>query len=208
MAEQRGMFITLEGPEGGGKSTQIPAVRAYLQAAGKSVVVSREPGGTPLSEQIRSLLLDKSNERMSDDTEMLLMFAARAEHIKQVIEPALASGQWVVCDRFTDATYAYQGGGRGLADERIQTIETWVQGTLRPDLVLILDLPVELGLQRAGTRGEADRFEQEKVEFFSRVRDKYLERAHRWPDTYRMIDASQPVDQVREGILSILEAVV
>lgn len=202
MTEHRGKFITLEGPEGGGKSTHIPAVREFLIAQGKSVVVSREPGGTPLAEQIRALLLDKTIQQMSDDTEMLLMFAARAEHIEQVIEPALARGDWVVCDRFTDATYAYQGGGRGIADERIQTIETWVQSALRPDLVLVLDLEIELGLKRAGTRGEADRFELEREEFFTRVRQKYLERASRWPERYRVIDASREIGRVRDDVLS------
>ncbi len=202
MAGQRGKFITLEGPEGGGKSTHAPAIREFLISKGKSVVVSREPGGTPLAEQIRVLLLDKTIERMSGDAEILLMFAARAEHIEQVIEPALTRGDWVVCDRFTDATYAYQGGGRGIADQRIQTLETWVQSELRPDLVLILDLEVKLGLERAGARGEADRFELEKEAFFNRVRQKYLERARMWPERYRVIDASREVGRVRDDVLA------
>ena len=166
------------------------------------MVVSREPGGTPLAERIRALLLDNTIKRMSDDTEMLLMFAARAEHIEQVIEPALARGDWVVCDRFTDATYAYQGGGRGIPDQHIQVIETWVQSGLRPDLVLVLDLEIELGLERAGARGEADRFEREQETFFTRVRQKYLERANRWPDRYQVIDASRELERVQDDILS------
>ena len=208
MSAPRGKFIALEGPEGGGKSTHIPSIREFLMAAGKSVVVSREPGGTPLAERIRALLLDNTIKRMSDDTEMLLMFAARAEHIEQVIEPALARGDWVVCDRFTDATYAYQGGGRGIPDQRIQVIETWVQSELRPDLVLVLDLEVELGLERAGARGEADRFEREQETFFSRVRQKYLERANRWPDRYQVIDASRELERVQGDILSRVQSLL
>ena len=204
MADQRGKFITVEGPEGAGMASLVPHIRTYLEAAGKGVVVSREPGGTPLSESIRNLLLDKTIKDMGDDTELLLMFAARAEHIRQMIEPALARGQWVVCDRFTDATYAYQGAGRGLPDERIQAIETWVQGRLRPDLILILDLPVVLGLQRAYARGETDRFEQEDETFFSRVRQKYLDRARCAPQRYRVIDASQSIESVRESITASL----
>ena len=208
ITQRRGRFITLEGPEGGGKSTHIPAIRAFLASAGKSVVVSREPGGTPLGERIRAILLDKSIEQMSNDTEVLLMFAARAQHIEQVIEPALARGDWVVCDRFTDATYAYQGAGRGLPDERINTIESWVQRSLRPDLVVILDLPVNVGLKRASARGDTDRFESEEVEFFTRVRQKYLDRARVLPDRYQVIDASQSIQRVRTDILSKVGALL
>ena len=145
-----GRFITLEGGEGVGKSSNLEFIRRHLEAAGKAVIVTREPGGTPLGEQVRGLLLDHRHNGMSADAELLLMFAARAEHLAQVIRPALAAGRWVLCDRFTDATYAYQGGGRGIATERIAVLETWVQGDLRPDLTLLLDAPVAVGMARAG----------------------------------------------------------
>jgi len=208
MANQRGKFITVEGPEGGGKSTQIVHLRRFLESTGKCVVSTREPGGTPLSESIRALLLDKTIDSMGTDTELLMMFAARAEHIRQVIEPALRGGQWVVCDRFTDATYAYQGGGRGLPDERIESIESWVQGQLRPDMTLILDLPVSVGLQRAVARGEVDRFELEDEQFFHRVRKKYLERARSAPQRYRIIDASRSLEQVRESVIASITLLI
>ncbi len=165
----RGLFITLEGGEGAGKSTSLAFVRDYLEQAGWRVVVTREPGGTPLGEKIRELLLH-GREYMDVDTELLLMFAARAEHLARVIRPALADGVCVVCDRFTDATYAYQGGGRGVPEARIRILEDWVQQGLRPNLTLLLDIPVEQGLGRAGQRSAPDRFEREKIDFFERVR--------------------------------------
>lgn len=197
-------FITLEGPEGGGKSTNLGFIRDWLQQRGIDVVSTREPGGTRLGESVRELLLNTSSE-MTADTELLLMFAARAEHIAQLIEPALARGQWVVSDRFTDASYAYQGGGRGIADERIAQIEDWVQGPLRPQLTLVLDLPDNIGGQRVNQRGARDRFEQEQSAFFTRVRQSYLQRAATDPQRYTIIDASQPLDRVQRQIAGILE---
>lgn len=196
----RGKFITIEGSEGAGKSTALRTIEELLAANGVDAVLTREPGGTPLGEAIRTLLLDKNNTLMCEDTELLLMFSARAQHLAQVIKPALNKGQWVLCDRFTDATYAYQGGGRGVDIHRIEQLELWVQGTLRPDLVLLLDLPVKVGLERAGQRGQPDRFEVERIDFFERVRDVYLERAHRYPGKYRIIDAEQDLEQVQRQI--------
>lgn len=204
----KGKFITLEGGEGAGKSTQMDYVEASLKKAGKTVHVTREPGGTEISEAIRELLLDQRQTAMSDDTELLLMFAARAQHIAELIQPALEKGEWVLCDRFTDATYAYQGGGRGIAMERIAMLEEWVQGNLRPDLTLLLDLPVELGLSRAGERGELDRFEREKLDFFERVREAYLDLAARHPERYRVVDASQAIPQVKAQIDAFLAPVI
>lgn len=196
----RGRFITIEGGEGGGKSTNIEHICRRLRAAGIEVVETREPGGTPISESIRELLLDHKQQQMTDDTELLLMFAARSQHISQVIQPALDQGQWVVCDRFTDASYAYQGGGRGIAHERIAQLEQWVQGDFRPDLTLLLDLPVELGLERAGQRSEPDRFERERLDFFERVRGRYLQMAEQEPGRYRVINAAEPLPAVMAQI--------
>lgn len=199
-----GKFITLEGSEGAGKSTAMEAVQEWTQKSGIEFLVTREPGGTPLAEKIRDLLLDKNHTAICDDTELLLMFAARAQHLDELIIPSMARGQWVLCDRFTDATYAYQGGGRGIAQDRIAQLEQWVQGELRPDLTLLLDLPVEQGLARAGERGDLDRFEQEKFSFFERVRISYLDRAKKFPDQYRIIDASQGIEEVRQQIHDVL----
>jgi len=201
---KKGLFITLEGGEGAGKSTQMAFVQQRLQdglqAAGKNLQVTREPGGTALGEQIRELLLDHRQTVMDSDTELLLMFAARAQHLAELIRPTLAAGDWVLCDRFTDATYAYQGGGRGIALKRIAALENWVQGELRPDLTLLLDLPVEVGMARAGERGELDRFEREQQVFFERVRQTYRERAVAEPGRYRIIDAAQNIEQVQAQI--------
>lgn len=185
-----GRFITLEGIEGAGKSTQVPAVAAALEARGLPVLLTREPGGSAVAERIRALLLDPACTGMAEDTELLLMFAARAEHLARRIRPALDAGTWVVCDRFTDATYAYQGGGRGLDPVRIATLETFVQGALRPDLTLLFDLPVPAGLARAGRRSAPDRFEAEAEAFFERVRAAYLERARAEPGRVHLIDAA------------------
>lgn len=201
MAE-RGRFITVEGIEGAGKSTQMDAVRGFLDARGITVAVTREPGGTPLSEAVRGLLLDPGNRGMAADTELLLVFAARAEHIHKVIRPALNAGDWVLSDRFTDATFAYQGGGRGIPAERIAALEKWVQGELRPDLTLLLDLPVETGMARIADRGRPDRFEREERDFFQRIRDNYLERAAAEPGRFRRIDASAPLEEVRAEALA------
>jgi dTMP kinase len=199
-----GRFITVEGGEGAGKTTQLAFMRDYLERAGLTVVVTREPGGTSLGEEIRGLLLSHRHDGMTLSAETLLMFAARAEHLERVIRPALAAGHWVLCDRFTDATYAYQGGGRGLALERIAVLEDWVQGKLRPDWTLLLDLPVTVGLARAGKRSAADRFEREDVEFFERVRAIYREQASRHPDRYRVVNADRPVEIIRAEVESLL----
>lgn len=198
-----GLFITLEGPEGAGKSTNREYLAELLKQAGVEVVLTREPGGTPLAERIRELLLAPDSEVMAVDTELLLMFAARAQHLAGVIRPALARGAVVLCDRFTDATYAYQGGGRGLAHERIAILEQFVQGDLRPDLTLVFDLPVEVGLARAAARGKLDRFEQEQQSFFEAVRQTYLARAAQAPERYRVLDAAQPLSQVQADLAGL-----
>ena len=201
---QRGKFITIEGGEGVGKSTQIAALRAFLEERGKRVVVTREPGGTPRAERIRELLLETSPEPMPPASELLLVFAARATHIANVIEPALARGDWVVCDRFTDATYAYQGAGRGMDPKRIATLEQLVQGDLRPDLTLLLDVSLEVSAVRARDRnaasGTADRFEQEQRDFFERVRAAYLARARAETQRFVIVDAGAARDEVATAI--------
>ncbi len=202
----RGRFITIEGGEGAGKSSNLDFVRRYLEQRGVELVTTREPGGTPLGEAIRAILLDRRNREMADDTELLLMFAARAQHLAERILPALEAGKWVLCDRFTDATYAYQGGGRGIPGERIAVLEQWVQKGLQPDLTLLLDIPVEEGMARAGARSAPDRFESERIAFFERVRAAYLERARRFPERYRVIDASRPLAQVQRSLAEVLEA--
>ncbi len=199
-----GKFITLEGAEGVGKTTNREFIRSCIEMSGHSVSVTREPGGTPLAEQIRGLLLEHREGGMTSDTELLLMFAARAEHLARVIRPALDAGQWVLCDRFTDATYAYQGGGRGIPSSRIAALEEWVQGDVRPDLTLLLDLPVAEGLQRAGKRSSPDRFESEQAAFFERVRQAYLALAQQHPARYRVIDAAQPLEVVQQRIHDVL----
>jgi dTMP kinase len=199
-----GLFITLEGPEGAGKSTNREYLAERLRSHGIEVVLTREPGGTPLAERIRELLLTPSDEAMGVDTELLLVFAARAQHLEAVIKPALARGAVVLCDRFTDATYAYQGGGRGLSEARIALLENFVQGDLRPDLTLVFDLPVEVGLTRAAARGRLDRFEQEKRSFFEAVRQTYLQRAQAAAERYRVIDASLPLAEVQANLDKLL----
>ena len=202
----KGQFITVEGIEGVGKTTNIEFIHQRLLAAGRDVVVTREPGGTPLGEAIRGLLLDPQYTGMDSTCELQLMFAARAEHLARVIRPALEKGQWVLCDRFTDATYAYQGGGRGIDTGIIARLETLVQGNFRPDITLLLDVPVEVGLARASKRGDLDRFEQEKVEFFERVRQAYLDMARQHAGRYRVIDASQPLEQVQQQLELVLQS--
>lgn len=200
----QGVFITVEGSEGAGKSTNLEFIHRQLLEAQKQVVMTREPGGTPLGEAVRELLLGHRHDGMADDTELLLMFAARAEHLHRVIRPALEAGKWVLCDRFTDATYAYQGGGRGVPAARIELLENWVQGELRPDLTLILDLPIAQGMARAGQRSAPDRFEKQQHEFFERVREMYLRRAEQTPERYRIIDAGQELPQVQEQLARVL----
>jgi dTMP kinase len=193
----RGRFITVEGVEGVGKSTQLGFLHEHLQAAGHDVLMTREPGGSDLAEDLRAVLLDPRHAGMTPDAELLLVFAARADHLARCVLPALEAGRWVVSDRFTDATYAYQGGGRGIPAPRIEILEQWVQGSLRPDRVLVLDLPPALGADRVAARGSRDRFEREPSDFFHRVRDAYLARARAAPQRYRVIDASGTVAQVR-----------
>lgn len=203
-----GLFITLEGAEGAGKSTNRDYLAERLREAEIEVLLTREPGGTPLAERIRELLLAPSGEPMAADTELLLVFAARAQHLAQIIRPALARGCVVLCDRFTDATYAYQGGGRGLPAARIGVLENFVQGELRPDLTLVFDLPVEVGLARAAARGRLDRFEQEARSFFEAVRQTYLQRAAAEPQRYLIVDAAQPLSQVQQSLDSLLPQIL
>jgi dTMP kinase len=199
-----GKFITIEGGEGVGKSTQIGRLRDFIAASGTEVVVTREPGGTPRAERIRELLLETSDEAMPSTCELLLMFAARSTHIENVIRPALARGAWVICDRFTDATYAYQGGGRSLPLEHLAALEQMVQGTLRPNLTLLLDAPLDVSAARASARnaaaGTSDRFEQERRDFFERVRRVYLDRAQQEPKRFAVIDATQSLEAVTVAI--------
>jgi dTMP kinase len=207
----RGRFITLEGVEGAGKTTQLPVVRELVEAAGHEVNITREPGGTPLGEAIRALVLQHRTEVMGAEAELLLMFAARAEHLKAVIHPALAAGKWVICDRFTDATYAYQGGGRGVPLERIAALEQWVQGAFRPDLTLAFDVPVAIGLERARGRAREsapDRFESEQQAFFERVRTAYLKLARSDPRRYRVIDAMQPLEAVTTEVQRVIRVFI
>jgi dTMP kinase len=199
-----GRFITVEGVEGAGKSTNLDFVELHLEAAGLRVLRTREPGGTPLGEEIRALLLAHRDGGMDETTELLLMFAARAEHSARRIRPALAQGDWVLCDRFTDATYAYQGGGRGIPRTRIEALEQMVHPGLKPDLTLLLDLPVDAGLARAGRRSAPDRFEGERRDFFERVRRNYLDAAARHPQRIRLIDAEQPLTRVQAQIRQVL----
>jgi len=205
---QKGYFISLEGGEGAGKSTQNKRIVKWLSAQGHAVVETREPGGTVISEQIRQLLLDTRNAGLNPVSELLLMFAARSQLVQEVIRPALAEGKVVVCDRFTDASYAYQGGGRQLGAETVASIEKLVLGGLQPDLTLLFDVPVELGMQRVAGRGAADRFEAESLRFFERVRRAYLERAAADPGRFRVIDAGLDENQVWvqvRGALQVLK---
>ncbi len=202
---KRGKFITLEGGEGVGKTTNLRFIQDYLQQQNISVTVTREPGGTALAEKIRQLVLDADSEKVAETSELLLMFAARAQHIQHVIAPALAQGDWVLCDRFTDATYAYQGGGRGVSIETIAWLEQLVQGELRPDLTLLLDAPIEIGMERAQKRGAFDRFEAEKISFFTRVRDMYLSRAAQQPERIKVIQAHQSLANVQQNIIEVMQ---
>jgi dTMP kinase len=205
MADKRGLFLTLEGTEGVGKSTNIGFITAHLEENGIEYILTREPGGTLIAEEIRELLLAVHDEPMSELSELLLVFAARAQHLEAQIEPALAAGKWVVCDRFTDATFAYQGYGRGLSLEKIEQLQAMVQGTLRPDLTIILDLDPSVGMERASNRGELDRIEQEQQSFFHRVRQGYLEIAKAEPERCLVIDASKPLEQVKLDLLKALK---
>lgn len=203
-----GRFITFEGIEGVGKSTHIGFIVDYLREAGKAVVVTREPGGTAFGELLRGILLDTGAEAMSPETETLLMFAARAEHVVRVIRPALATGKWVISDRFTDATYAYQGGGRKVARKHINNLECFVHSDLRPHLTFLLDAPPDIALARIRDRDGSDRFEGERIEFFSLVRARYLDLAREHPDRIRVIDASEPIADVRTQLVQALQETI
>jgi len=201
----RACFITLEGLEGAGKTSRLADLKAFLEGHGKAVLATREPGGTVLGERLRELLLAPDEGPMAPLTELLLMFAARSEHVTRLILPALDAGQWVLCDRYVDASYAYQGGGRNLGEAPVAALEGLLPARARPDLTLLLDLPVELGLARANRRSAADRFEQEAVTFHQRVRDAYLARARQHPQRYCIIDAAAGPDDVRHAIERAVE---
>lgn len=205
---QLGKFITVEGGEGVGKSTNLQYIADELAAAGIKVVTTREPGGTPLAEDIRELLLTPRDEAVSEQAELLLMFAARAQHIHQVILPALESGSWVLCDRFTEATYAYQGGGREMGFETIAKLERLVQQELRPDCTILLDAPIEVGMSRAKKRGALDRFEQEQMDFFDRVRKAYLRQAEEHAHRFLIVDAAKDLPEVQQQISSQLQTLL
>ncbi len=201
----RGKFITLEGGEGVGKSTNLLFIKEQLERAGKEVVVTREPGGTEVGEEIRQLLLVHRESSLDETAELLLMFAARSQHLQELIIPALEAGKWVLCDRFTDATYAYQGGGRNIAFEKIKLLEDFVQNGLKPDCTFLLDAPIDIGMQRASERGELDRFEMEAQHFFHRVRAAYQKLAEADKARFQLIDASQPLLSVQSEILLALK---
>jgi dTMP kinase len=201
-----GKFITLEGMDGAGKSTQLQWIEKVLLEKGKTVIVTREPGGTPLGEKLRELLLDAA-QPMHPETEALLMFAGRREHLDKVIFPALERGDWVISDRFTDASFAYQGGGRGMSSGKLDDLEAWVHAGFQPDLTLYFDVPVEVGRQRVSASKSPDRFENERDEFFREVRAAYLERARKFPSRIHVIDASVPPDEVAKSVASFLSSI-
>lgn len=205
---QRGVFLSLEGTEGAGKSSNLAFIQDFLKQHHKDVLVTREPGGTPLAEEIRDLLLRPRDESVCENAELLLIFAARAQHFERLIVPRLNNGKWVVSDRFVDASFAYQGGGRRMSMDTIRQLENLVLRDMRPDLTILLDLPVDLGMKRAAKRGTLDRFEQEDLEFFQRVRQAYLDRAQESPARYAVVDASQPLACVQDNIKDILESLV
>lgn len=202
MEQARGQFITLEGVDGAGKSTHIPTIANLLRSKGHEVLVTREPGGTPLGEKLRELLL---HESMHPETETLLMFAARREHLEQVILPALARGAVVLSDRFTDATFAYQFGGRGVAADKVRQLESWVQEGLQPDLTLLFDVPVAVSVQRLAGARYPDRFERENADFFERIRQAYLERARDFPERFRIVDSSRSLDEITRELEQLIE---
>jgi dTMP kinase len=196
----QGKFITLEGVDGAGKSTHIPVIAELLRKNGREVVITREPGGTALGEKLRELLLTQS---MHAETETMLMFAARREHLEQIIKPALARGAHVLSDRFTDATFAYQSGGRGIAKEKIRILEQWVQEGFQPDLTLLFDLPVSISVQRLAGARDPDRFERENADFFDRIRQAYLQRAAEFPQRFHVVDASRPINEIHVSLENI-----
>lgn len=198
-----GKFITFEGIDGAGKSTHIAFVSEYIKARGVELVCSREPGGTPLGEQLRELVL---HQKMHLETEALLVFASRREHIANVIEPALQRGAWVISDRFTDSTFAYQGGGRGMSLAKLEALEQWVHPALQPDLTLLFDVPLEVARARLDATRELDKFEQEQADFFAATRNEYLRRAAQFPQRFRVIDSTQSIAQIQQQIATILDA--
>ncbi len=204
----KGRLITLEGGEGAGKSTLLDGLCAYLRAQGIDPLLTREPGGTPLGESVRTLVLDPARHGLCAESELLLMFAARAQLVRDVLQPALDTGGWVLCDRFTDASYAYQGGGRGQPEARIRDLEQWAARALTPDLTLLLDVPVETGRARASGRGVSDRIESEEDAFFERVRDVYRRRAAAEPARFRVLDASQTPDKVLSDAVAVLQPLI
>jgi len=203
-----GRFISIEGGEGAGKTTALRFIENHLRQAGIPLLMTREPGGTHLGEQLRDILLTPNSGSICAEAELLMMFAARAQHLQQVIHPALAQGSWVLCDRFTDASYAYQGAGRALGSERVADLETWLQGEFRPDCVFLLDIDPLLGMERVRRRGDRDRFELENVDFFQRVRQAYLTRAQQFPQRYLVIDASLDLPQVQQQLEQHLQVLM
>lgn len=203
-----GLFITFEGVEGAGKTTNIEYIAENILSAGHEILLTREPGGTQLGEAIRELLISKEFPEMHHNTELLLMFAARAEHLQRKIIPALAQGKWVLCDRFTDATYAYQGAGRNIDQSKIQALENLVQGSLRPDFTFLFDIEANIGLARAQSRGETDRFEQQHIDFFNRVRSQYLKMAEKNQDRYRIVQAQYDLKTVQKQIDELLSQIL
>ncbi len=200
----RGRFISFEGGEGAGKTTQIERLAAFLREQGIDVVVTREPGGTEVGEAIRQVLLDKSLPAMEPDTELMLMYAARVEHVRKLIRPALDAGKWVLSDRFADASHVYQGAGRGLDPERIDALEQWSLQGFTPDRTIVFDLPVAQGMARVRSRGATDRFEEEQQSFFERVRQGYLDRAARYPERFVVIDAARGIDEVTAELIDVV----
>ncbi len=206
-SKNNGVFITFEGVEGAGKTTNIEFIAEKIKEAGHPFVLTREPGGTKVGEAIRDILLSKDLPEMHHDTELLLMFAARAEHLQRVILPALNEGKWVLCDRFTDASYAYQGAGRGIELYRIAALENWVQGDLRPDYTFLFDLDAKTGLSRVKSRGETDRFEQQQLDFFNKVRQQYLSLAQQNPQRFKIIHAQYDLHTVQQQISAALSEI-
>ncbi len=205
MSKAKGMFISLEGSEGVGKTTSLNFINDYIQSLGHKVLLTREPGGTPMAEELRNILLSEREEKIESDTELLLMFAARCQHVNQVIKPALEQGTWVICDRFVDASYAYQGGGRELGFARIQQLEDWCLNGFKPDLTLLLDMSVEEGIERTKKRGNADRFETEKMAFYQKIRTAYLQRAKQDPQRMFVIDAAPEISVVQSSLKTVLK---
>lgn len=200
-----GKFITLEGSEGVGKTTSLNYIKEFIESKGHKVLVTREPGGTPLAEDLRATLLANRQEVVEPEAELLMMFAARAQHVKQIIKPALENGDWVLCDRFVDASYAYQGGGRGLSFSRINEIEQWTLQGFAPDLTLLLDMSVDEGMARTRQRGTPDRFETEKTEFYQRIREAYLQRASQFSERIHIVDAAPEIEKVQLSIKALLQ---